>query len=320
MFGRIRLLLVLLTATSLILGACAPAAGPGETVTLRMALLPILDALPMYVAQQEGLFEKHGVAVEFIPVGSAAERDQVINAGRADGMINEIVSTILYNQDQVQVKVVRFARAATPEIAMYRILASANSGIDSVEGLKGVEIGISEGTVIEYMTDRLLAEEGFTEAEINTIAVPNMPERMALLNSGQLQAAMLPEPLSSLAVQSGAKVILDDSSHPEFAYSTIAFRIPVINENPEAIRGFLAAIEEATLMINEDPEQFSGLLSEQKLVPEPLAGAFPVPTFVTASVPDADQWNDVLDWMKAEGLVDGDVSYAESVTAEFLPE
>ena len=40
-----------------------------------MAVLPILDTLPMYVAQQEGLFEQNGVQVEFIPVASGAERD-----------------------------------------------------------------------------------------------------------------------------------------------------------------------------------------------------------------------------------------------------
>ncbi len=69
----------------------------------------------MYVAQKEGLFEKHGVKVELVPVASAPERDQVIAAGQADGMINEALSTALYNKDQVQVQIVRYARAATPD-------------------------------------------------------------------------------------------------------------------------------------------------------------------------------------------------------------
>jgi len=78
-----------------------------EPTTVRMALLPIVDNLPMYVAQQEGLFEKNNLSVELIPVASAAERDQVVNAKQADGMINELISTLLYNKDQVQVQVVR---------------------------------------------------------------------------------------------------------------------------------------------------------------------------------------------------------------------
>jgi ABC-type nitrate/sulfonate/bicarbonate transport system substrate-binding protein len=68
--------------------AQAETEAPAEMVTLKLALLRILDTLPMYVAQQEGLFEAKGVKVEFIPAASAAERDQIITAGQADGMIN----------------------------------------------------------------------------------------------------------------------------------------------------------------------------------------------------------------------------------------
>ncbi|HRQ24195.1 MAG TPA: ABC transporter substrate-binding protein, partial [Anaerolineales bacterium] len=57
---------------ALLLSACAPAART-EVVTLKIAVLPIIDTLPMFVAQQEGLFAKHGVNVEFVPVASAPE-------------------------------------------------------------------------------------------------------------------------------------------------------------------------------------------------------------------------------------------------------
>ncbi len=309
---------------SLVLSACAQAASPTspanpEPATLKIAVLPILDTLPMYVAQQEGFFTKHGVNVEFIPVGSAAERDQVITAGQADGMINEIVSTQFYNKDKIQVQIVRFAQAATPNSAMFRILASGKSGITSVEQLKGVPIGISQGTVIAYLTDRLLKAQGLSQNEIQTIAVPKISDRMALLGSGELEAAMLPEPLSSLAEQQGAKVILDDTSRPEYSYSTIAFRKAVIDQNPEAIRAFLAAIEDATNLINQDPAKFSNLLTEQNLVPPPLSGTFSVPKFATAGIPTQAQWDDVLNWAKDNSLLTKDVSYQDSVTAKYLP-
>jgi len=90
-----------------------------EPATLKIAVLPILDALPMYVAEQEGLFTAHNVNVTFVPAASAAERDQNITAGQADGMINDLVSTVLYNKDQVQVQVVRFARIATEQYPQY---------------------------------------------------------------------------------------------------------------------------------------------------------------------------------------------------------
>lgn len=312
------LLVLLVGLFGLILSGCSPTA-PGEAVTLRMAVLPILDNLPMYVAEQEGLFAAHNVKVEFIPVGSAAERDQVIAAGQADGMINELVATQLYNRDQIQIQVVRFSRTATTTSPQYYILASSDSGITSVDELKGVEIGISQGTVIEYLTDRLLQTEGLTAEDINTIAVPNIAERMALLGSGELKAAMLPDPLSFLAMQQGAVVVLDDSKHPEFAYSTISFLKSSIEEHPDAIRNFLAAVEEATDLINNDPSKWENVLVERKLVPEPLMGTYQLPPYPKASVPSQAQWDDVMAWTKEKGLIDKDISYTESVNASFLP-
>lgn len=291
-----------------------------EPVTIRMAVLPILETLPMYVAQNEGLFGEYGVNVEFIPVASAPERDQVISGESADGMINEALSTMFYNKDETQVQTVRYARTATPDDALFRILASGKSSIEEVEDLKAARIGISEGTVIEYLTDRLLQEQGFSDAEINMVAVPKIPDRMALLESGELEAGMLPEPLSSLAVMNGGKIVLDDTSNPEISFSTISFRKEFIDKNPEAVRGFLAAIEKATEMINENPEQWVFLLGENKIVPPQLLEDFSVPIFATAGVPTQAQWDDVLNWAKEKGYITHDISYKESVLPDFLPQ
>ncbi len=310
---------------ALLVGACAQPEAPvtqtipSKPITLRIATLPILDNLPMYVAQQEGLFEKQGVVVEFIPAASAAERDQIFASGKVDGMINDGISTLFYNQDQVQIQIVRMARTATPTVPQYQILAAPQSGLSSVQDLVGVEIGISQGTVIEYITERLLTAEGLEPEEIKTIAVPKITDRMALLSSGELKAATLPDPLSTLAIQQGAKVIIDDTSHPEYGYSVYSFRKSLIDENPQAIRAFLAAIEAATELLNADSSKWENLLSEKQLVPAPLIGSYQIPPYPTAGVPSKAQWEDVLAWAKAKGLIKNDVSYESSVNASLLP-
>ena len=302
---------------ALVLAACG-AAEP-EPVTLRIGVLPILDALPMYVAQAEGYFAEQGVEVEFVPVASAAERDQLMQAGQIDGMINDLVSTMFYNQDGIQIIVVSFARTATPDFPQYMILASKDSGIETVEDLRGVPIGISEGSVIAYTTDRLLEAEGLGPDDIVTIAVPKIPDRLALLESGELKAANLPDPLSSLAVQGGAKVIIDDTSHPEIGNSLISFRKSVVEEHPEAIRAFLAAVEKAASEINADKTRWSDLLTEKQLVPAPVLGTYAIPSFPTGSVPSQAQFADALAWTQEKGFVTGQVSYLDSVDPSFLP-
>jgi NitT/TauT family transport system substrate-binding protein len=64
---------LIIALVALLLAACAPSvpAPVAEPVTLKIAVLPIIDALPIYVAQQQGLFAKLGVNVELVPVASA---------------------------------------------------------------------------------------------------------------------------------------------------------------------------------------------------------------------------------------------------------
>jgi NitT/TauT family transport system substrate-binding protein len=101
--------------------------------------------------------------------------------------------------------------------------------------------------------------------------------------------------------------------------SAISFRKEVIDANPESIKAFLAAIEEATKLVKADPAKYKNVLSEQKIVPQPLIENYQTPVFPTAGVPTADEWKDALNWLKEKGILTVDVSYEDSVNAALLP-
>jgi NitT/TauT family transport system substrate-binding protein len=303
--------------------ATAPAAtattAPAEPVTVRFAMLPILDALPMFVAQDRRYFAEAGLQLEIVPVASAAERDQLMQAGQADAMVNDLISTLFYNQGGPTIKIVRFARTAMPDFAQYFILASADSGITEAADLAGVEIAISDGTVIDYVTDRLLAAEGVAPGDIETIAIPNIRDRMAALADGTIQAATMPDPAAAGAIASGAVVVASDAAHPELGNSVLSFSTAFVADHPEAVRGFLAAWERAVADINGDKTQWRDLLLANNLLSEQLVDSYTLPDYPTASVPAEAQFRDVNDWAKENGLVTADLAYAESVDASFLP-
>jgi NitT/TauT family transport system substrate-binding protein len=286
---------------------------------VRIALLPILDSLPIHVAQAEGYFEEQGVQVEIIPVASAPERDQLIQSSQADAMINELVSVIFYNQQDTEVIAVRFARAATSNTPVFRIVASAASGIESVEELAGVPIGISEGTVIEYTTDRLLEKAGLSPDQIEKVAVPKIPDRLNLLSSGQLAAANLPDPAASVALLQGGSLVIDDSEYPEVGHSVITFDAEFVEQNPDTVRGFLTAVEEAVTAINADKERWDQLLLDESLLPPPLLETYTLPDYPAASVPAEAQFEDALRWAMNKNLISEEVLYEESVSADYLP-
>ncbi len=308
---------------TLLLSACAgapsPATGEGAVAPLKVGLLPVLDTLPFYIAETNGYFEEAGVEVEAVAVSSPVERDQLMQAGEIDGMLNEMTSTAVFNRDGVQVQIVMAARTATPDGPVFRVLSAPGSGLETPADLAGVPIGISENTIIEYVTDRLLESEGLSPDEIVGQSVPVIPERFQLLVEGQLQAATLPDPLAQAALQAGATLIIDDSAYPEFSVSTLSFSTEAIENNPEAIRRFLAAWDRAVQDLNADPEAYRALFLEKVRVPESVQETYEIPPFPRGSVPTESQWADVIAWLLDKGLIDSELPYAGSITTAFLP-
>jgi NitT/TauT family transport system substrate-binding protein len=86
--GIMGLLMVLLMMAGLPTHLFAQKAQPASA--LKVALLPILDTLPFHAAQAKGYFKRYGVSVTAVPVGSGLERDQLMQSGAIDGMLNEM--------------------------------------------------------------------------------------------------------------------------------------------------------------------------------------------------------------------------------------
>ncbi|MEX0788326.1 MAG: ABC transporter substrate-binding protein [Anaerolineales bacterium] len=303
------------------LAACGGGATPTSTASTRMLIgvLPIPDTLPMYVAEAKGYFTESNLDVVFVPVASTAERDRLMQLGQIDAMINDLVDTLLNNKNQISIIVVGTARTATAQVPLYRVVAAAGSGIETIEGLRGVEIGMPEESAAEYVTHRLLEAAGFGADDILIRAVPNPADAVAMLASGELSAATLPEPAALLAIQGGARVILDDTSHPEVGQSLISFGKSYLTNHRREITAFLAAIERAATDIHADGAAWNDLLVQKELVPAALVESYTLPTFPSATVPTEAQFADVLAWALERGLVLQTMTYSLSIDPSFLP-
>ena len=309
-----KLLILVLLATVAVPAGCVPA----EPHTLKIGVLPITDVVPMYVAQQEGYFQQEGLEVKLVPVTSGAERDALIQARGIDGELNEILTTVLTNAGAAEeVRIVTTARRPYPEAPMFFLLSAPGSGITQPEQLQGVEIGIAENTVIEYVTHRLLEHAGLRAGEWAVTNVPKIPVRLELLLGGQLQAGVLPDPLASLAQLQGAAVILDDTSRPEVSLSVISFREEVLRDRPEAVQAFLRAYDRAVEAINADPQRFQNTLIETARVPEALQDQYHLPPFPQQELPTEAQVQDVVDWCLEQDLIDASLGYDQVVDASF---
>ena len=289
-----------------------------ESKNLRLALLPIPDVLPIYLAQEKGYFNKVGITVEILPVGSAIERDQLMQAGRIDGMINELSGAASFNRNGNQVQVVSIARSPIGDAPLFRILAAPGSGLKKTVDLAGVPIGISINTVIEYISDRLLAAGGVSEKEIEYKSIPVLPERLQLLLSGQVKAVTLPDPLAASALAAGAVEIVNDTSFAGISASVITFSSKSLKDKSNTVKKFMIAWDKATEDLNRAPGDYKELMLKKIRVPKNIQLDFTIPPFPRKALPSKDQWQDVMDWMVQKKLLSKPLPYNGSVTSEYL--
>jgi NitT/TauT family transport system substrate-binding protein len=287
---------------------------------LKVALLSIVDALPFYVAEALGFFKDANVKAIGVPVASALERDQLMQSGAIDGMLNEMTSTAAFNREKGQVKIIVSCRSAQRGFPLFRILASPRSGITAPGDLAGIPIGISKNTIIEYVTDRILAEKGLTPDEIKKKSVPVIPERYQLLMQDQLKAATLPDPLAMSAVEAGALTVAEDADYARFSVSVLTFSNRAIAEKTEVVRRFMKAWYQAVKKLNTHPEACRPVLLNKIRVPKNVQKTYAIPPFAGATVPDREQWLDVMYWMVDRRLLSAPLPYENSVTTTFLDE
>ncbi len=311
------LLAVILAA---LLSGCAPVpAAKPEDPKLRIGLLPIVDVVPLYIADQNGYFKEQGIQVQLVPTKSAQERDVLMQTGQIDGVLNDSISTGIFNKDASKIKIVRKARQSYPNAPQYRILAGPNSPIKSAADLKGVPIGVSQNSVIQYITDRLLEAQGLAPADIKDEQVAAIPVRYEQLMNGNLKAATLPDPLGQGALAGGAHLIVDDSTYPQYSQSFLSFRTDVLQSKPNTVKKFLAAWEKSIKEINANPEKYQDVLNDKANVPQAVRGKYKMPPFPESSVPSQGDIADVVKWLRDKGLVSRDIPYSDMVDASYLP-
>jgi NitT/TauT family transport system substrate-binding protein len=297
--------------------ATQPAAASGETI--KLALIPVLDTIPIYIALQNGYFKEQGLNVETVPVKSPQERDVLLQTGQVDGVLTDLQGVGLLNKDAVKVKAVSTARRPFPNAPLFRILASPKSDIQTPADLKGVEIGISNNTIIEYLTDRILTAEGLTPDQIKKLEVGAITVRFEQLMNGNIKAAVLPDPLAQGAIAAGAKLVVDDSKYQDLSQSVLVFQDATLKSTPESIRKFLTAWQKAVQEVNANPEKYRAVLMEQGRVPQSIQNSYTMPPFPESGVPSEKEVADVTAWLKAKGLVSRDIPYSDMVDTSFLP-
>lgn len=276
-----------------------------DTSAVKIGILPDVDSIPYIAAAIKGYFGREGVKVELVSFNNPVERDAALQSGAIDGEVGDILAAVFAVQNGLDVKI------TSVTCGKYDILAAPDSGIKDVSGLSGKKVALSKNTIIEYAVDSMLAQKGISYNEIEKIVVSQMPVRLEMLKSGKVDAACLPEPLSSLAVKSGARVLIS-TKDSLLAPGVMLFSENVINNKRDSVKKVYTAYEKVTADINANPENFRDVLATAHF-PKEVAGTFEFPQYTKLSVPTESDIKQVLAWMRKRGLLKKQLEYKDLV-------
>jgi NitT/TauT family transport system substrate-binding protein len=132
------------------------------------------------------------------------------------------------------------------------ISAKRADEITSVADLKSKRIAVNApGVALEYWLDQALTQAGLTidDVEIRPLPFPDMP---AALDNGSLDASILGEPLATINEDQGLVKVLAEDFIDGFTATYLYMGEPLLQNNPEAARGFMRAYLRATRDLQGD--------------------------------------------------------------------
>jgi NitT/TauT family transport system substrate-binding protein len=281
----------------------------------KVGALSMITVLPLYGAQQEGLFADQGLNVEIVPFRSQVDRDTALSVGQLDCIIEDIYSVPILNKNNDLIKVV----AVSPvQGYMFAIVASKPSDIHNVADLKSTEIASSLGNIIEYVTDQMCAQGGLKDSEIKKTSVPSMPLRLEMMNQEKIGVATFSRPLSDMALLAGGRIICDDSRQ-SLLTSSIMVSSGSLKARPGDIKKFLGAWTLATEKISSDPARYRSLLVKVAAISADIADKIEVPGFTKPRLPTPEEYNSKMEWNMLKKNIDRIISYQDIVAKGYLP-
>jgi sulfonate transport system substrate-binding protein len=126
------------------------------------------------------------------------------------------------------VKVIAAGRPANAKTSSQALVVAPNSPIRSVRDLKGKKVFYLPGTITQYFLLQLLEREGLSLDDIQTVNAAGSPgSGPALLQSGRVDVAVLPDPMLAVAESAGTVRVLATMSdvRPSMLYLVVPTKV-----------------------------------------------------------------------------------------------
>lgn len=222
-----------------------------DSASLRIAVMPTIDCLPLYVAEEEGLFDRESVSVSLYPYQAQIDCDTAIKNGWVDVMMTDLVRAERLKSLGTPL------RYLTATELQWQLLAGKNARLKKLGQLENKMIAVTRYSATAMLADALVDSASVVDELVFRIQVNNLGIRLQMLETETMDAMFLPQPQATAARQIGAEVLYDTR------WNDVCMGVMVASEASQCdtlrqrlTKGMLKAYAEACDSINKRGVRF----------------------------------------------------------------
>lgn len=272
---------------------------------LRMTYIPIVDTLPVFVAQDEGFFAKHGIDMTLIPAGNQTVVLASLVSGQAD-IGNSIAITILQARDAgIETQIIAdSASFPYPKPLHMGLIVRTGSNIHSAKDLVGRKIAVlGIGGYHQVLVERWLEEKGVDPKSVKFVEVP-FPQMGDVLKSGTVDGVVSIDPFYNRIISAGIGYVFDNFVATVPDGTMIDFFVAKTDwaaQHHAAIVAFRAAMADAIAFIKANDGKAREILGKYTHQPAEVLAHTSLPDYkVPVSAAGMQFW---IDLARHDGLI-----------------
>ena len=226
----------------------APLRAQAPPVELRVNAFAGASNLPVWVAQREGLFARHGLAVTLEKPDGSVGQFRGLAQGRYPIVITAFDNVVAYHSGQGSAEV-----GAIPDLVavmgidggMLSLVATPT--VTRIADLLGRTLAVDAPTTgYSFALRDMLARAGLKDSDVFFIAAGNSDSRWHALQEGRAQAALLTLPADLEAADHGAKVLATvGGSFGHFLGNVVAVRKGWADAHRSELQAYVQAVRDA---------------------------------------------------------------------------
>jgi len=283
--------------------------GHHSPANVRVGYLPIYVDLPLFVAQEQGFFQKRGINVELVRFASSPDIGTSLVSGdiQAGASLAYAVALSTEVRDPQKLKVF-LVDSETPENYLSSFVVLPNSGITSIKDLKGKKLASFPGPTAVTFCKMILEKYGLNPGQDVQIVELDSGTHISALESHTVDALFTYEPIGTQAVlEKGAVKLLAGAVEKEIINPWQAGVWVVTKkfttENPSQAKQFMLAIYDAVEFLRQNPKQAKIALTKYTSIKPQVAEATPNIPFAKIGEVDLSAFQKHADILHDRGII-----------------